>query len=48
MKEGVIIGRTSRSFRDLNNTVCMAPALISTRGDMDEILRALDKGLQTL
>ena len=48
MKEGVIIGRTARCFRDLNNTVCMAPALISTKSDIDEILRALDKGLATL
>ncbi len=48
LKEGVIIGKTARCFRDLNNTVCMAPALISTKSDMDELLRALDKGLATL
>lgn len=48
MKEGVIIGRTARCFRDLNNTVCFAPALNSTKGDMDELLAALDKGLATL
>ncbi len=45
MKQGVIIGRTARCFRDLNNTVCLAPALICTKGDIDEIIRAMDKGL---
>ena len=48
MKNGVIIGRTARSFRELNNTVCLAPALISTKGDMDELLRALDAALASL
>ncbi len=48
LKEGVIIGKTSRSFRDLNNTVCMAPALMSSKSDMDELLKALDKGLAAL
>lgn len=48
MKEGVIIGRTSRCFRELNNTITLAPPLSSTMGDMDEIVRAIDKGLATL
>ena len=38
----------ARSFRELNNTVCLAPALISTKGDMDELLRALDAALASL
>ena len=48
MKQGVIIGRTARCFRDLNNTICLAPALNSTKGDMDELLKAIDNGLATL
>ena len=31
LKRGVIIGRTNRSFRELNNTLCLSPALICTR-----------------
>lgn len=48
MKRGVIIGKTSRCFRELNNTLCLAPALIATASDIDEILRALDEALQTV
>ncbi len=45
MKQGVIIGRTNRSFTDLNNTICLAPALIATKGDIDEIMNAIDNAL---
>jgi taurine-pyruvate aminotransferase len=45
MARGVIIGRTNRSFRDFNNTVCLSPALIATRKDLDEIVTALDMAL---
>ncbi len=45
MKNGVIIGRTNRSFRDLNNTVCLSPALIATREDIDAIVDAIDNAM---
>lgn len=46
MKEGVIIGKTSRCFREFNNTLCLAPALITTEKELDAILAALDKAFQ--
>ena len=42
MKNGVIIGKTSRSFKEYNNTICLSPALISTKKEIDEIVTALD------
>jgi taurine-pyruvate aminotransferase len=45
MKNGVIIGRTNRSFRDLNNTVCLSPALIATKADIDAIVDAIDNAM---
>ncbi|MFT5706724.1 MAG: taurine-pyruvate aminotransferase [Oceanospirillaceae bacterium] len=45
MKNGVIIGRTNRSFRDLNNTVCLSPALIATKEDIDAIVDAIDNAM---
>lgn len=48
MKQGVIIGKTTRSFRDLNNTLCLSPALICTKSDVDEIINALDKSFQVV
>ncbi len=45
MKQGVIIGRTNRSFREYNNTVCLSPALIATQADIDAIVDALDGAL---
>lgn len=45
MKDGVIIGRTNRSFDDFNNTLCLSPALICTREDLDEVVGALDRAL---
>lgn len=44
-QEGVIIGKTSRCFREFNNTICLAPALIATKKEIDEIVTALDKAL---
>ncbi|MEM7194738.1 MAG: aminotransferase class III-fold pyridoxal phosphate-dependent enzyme [Pseudomonadota bacterium] len=41
----VMIGRTNRSFPEHNNTLCLSPALICTKGDIDEIVRAIDKAL---
>ena len=46
MKQGVIIGKTSRCFRELNNTLCIAPALIATASDIDEILNAMDNAFK--
>ncbi|PID33640.1 MAG: aspartate aminotransferase family protein [Thiotrichales bacterium] len=48
MKNGVIIGRTNRSFETLNNTLCLAPALIATKADIDDIVDAIDAAIQHL
>lgn len=48
MKEGVIIGKTSRCFREFNNTLCLAPALIVTEKEIDKIVKALDKAFQVV
>jgi taurine-pyruvate aminotransferase len=45
MSQGVIIGATNRSFQRLNNTLCLAPALIATPADIDHITAAIDKAL---
>jgi len=42
MEQGVIIGRTNRSISGFNNTLCLSPALISTKDDIDEIVSAID------
>jgi len=44
-EEGLIIGRTNRSFATLNNTLCFAPALIAGKSEIDEIVDKLDKSL---
>ena len=41
-KSAVIIGATNRSLAGFNNTLCLSPALISTKSDMDEITVAID------
>lgn len=48
MQNGVIIGRTNRSFAELNNTVCLSPALIATKEDIDQIVDAIDAALASL
>lgn len=48
MKNGVIIGRTNRSFKTFNNTICLSPALIATKEDIDTIVRALDNALRDI
>jgi len=48
MQNGVIIGRTNRSFKEFNNTVCLSPALIATQADIDRIVDALDEALGEL
>lgn len=45
MSNGVMIGRTNRSFRDFNNTIALSPALIATKTDIDDILGAIDGAL---
>ncbi|MGI9315960.1 MAG: aspartate aminotransferase family protein, partial [bacterium] len=45
LQEGVMIGRTNRSFPEHNNTLCLSPALICTKDDIDEIVTAIDNGL---
>ncbi|MEM7292361.1 MAG: aminotransferase class III-fold pyridoxal phosphate-dependent enzyme [Pseudomonadota bacterium] len=48
LRQGVMIGRTNRSFRELNNTLCLSPALICTTDDIDEIVNAIDTALGNL
>ncbi len=48
MKQGVIIGRTNRSFEQLNNTLCLSPALIATPEDLDQIVNAMDNAFAKL
>ncbi|MCP3871061.1 MAG: aminotransferase class III-fold pyridoxal phosphate-dependent enzyme [Gammaproteobacteria bacterium] len=43
--QGVLVGRTNRSFREYNNTLALSPALIATRNDLDEIVGAIDVAL---
>lgn len=45
LENGVMIGRTNRSFADYNNTLCLSPALICSRDDIDEIVTAIDGAL---
>ena len=42
---GVIIGMTNRSIPGLNNTLCLSPALIATKDDIDQITGAIDGAL---
>jgi taurine-pyruvate aminotransferase len=48
LKQGVMIGRTNRSMPEFNNTLCLSPALICTRDDIDEIVSAIDVALGNL
>jgi len=45
MGQGVIIGMTNRSVPGYNNTLCLSPALICTKADIDQIVGAIDKAL---
>jgi len=45
LAQGVIIGATNRSFAQLNNTLCLSPALICTRDHLDEIVTAIDNAI---
>ena len=46
LEQGVMIGRTNRSFTEYNNTLCLSPALIATRRDIDDIVNAIDQALE--
>jgi taurine-pyruvate aminotransferase len=48
LEHGVMIGRTNRSFSDLNNTLYLSPALITTKTELDEIVSAIDAGLSAV
>ena len=45
MAQGVIIGMTNRSLPGFNNTLCLSPALIATKDDIDNITNAIDGAL---
>lgn len=48
MQQGVIIGRTNRSLNTYNNTLCLSPALICTKDDIDQIVDSIDNALGTV
>jgi taurine-pyruvate aminotransferase len=48
MSQGVIIGRTNRSFERHNNTLCLSPALIASTNEIDEIVSAIDHALASV
>lgn len=48
MRQGVMIGRTNRSFEQFNNTLCFSPALIATQQELDVIIAALDSAFGRL
>ncbi len=45
MANGVMIGMTNRSLVGYNNTLCLSPALICTKQDLDEIVMAMDNAM---
>lgn len=46
--QGVMIGRTNRSFAELNNTLCLSPALIAGKSELEQIVNAIDVALKNL
>ncbi|MGX9419120.1 aminotransferase family protein [Vibrio sp. WJH972] len=46
MKNGLIIGRTNRSFVQFNNTLCFSPALTITQSQVDSIIDILAKSMR--
>ena len=46
--EGVIIGKTSRSFKGFNNTLCLSPALIVGPSEITRITETIDRALAKL
>ncbi|MCF6445784.1 aspartate aminotransferase family protein [Nereida sp. MMG025] len=45
MAQGIIIGATNRSLPGFNNTLCLSPALIATKDDIDHIVSGMDAAL---
>ena len=45
MRQGVIVGATNRSLAGFNNTLLLAPPLICTEKDAEQIAGAIDKAL---
>ena len=45
MQDGLMIGRTNRSFETFNNTICLTPALIAGKSEIDEIVEKIDVSL---
>lgn len=45
MAQGIVIGATNRSFEGFNNTLCLSPALITTKDDIDHITSGIDSAL---
>jgi len=43
-----MIGRTNRSMAEYNNTLCLSPALICNKDDIDEIVHSIDVALGNL
>ena len=43
---GVLVGKTSRSLPGLNNTLNLAPALIATKDQIDQIVDAIKKAIE--
>ena len=46
LAQGVIIGRTNRSFREFNNTIALSPALIASESDISKIVSSIDRAMQ--
>lgn len=46
--QGVLVGRTNRSFTGSNNVMNFAPAYIVTKDDIDLILETLEKAMQVV
>ena len=40
--DAVVIGMTNRSLAGFNNTLCLSPALICTKSDLDEVVASID------
>jgi len=43
MQKGLIIGRTNRSFKEFNNTLCLCPVLTLSEKEADFIVQTLDE-----
>lgn len=48
LNNGVMIGRTNRSFKTLNNTLLFSPSFICGKSEVDQILTTLDKAIGKL